>query len=65
MPWNFSGKNPIILPERKGRSDPCLEVVDGESVYVGGVLAADSAGSEMGSSAAEVLSMTSLGKSQL
>jgi len=42
-----------------------LEVVDGESVYVGGVLAADSLGSEMGSRAAQVLSKTSLGKSQL
>lgn len=31
-------------------------------MYVGGVLAADSAGSEMGSSAAEVLSMTNLGR---
>lgn len=46
-------------------ADPFLEVADGESVYVGGVLAGDSAGSEMGSSATEVLSMTSLGKSQL
>ena len=58
-------EEPNNTPERKGRSDPWLEVVDGESVYVGGVLAAGSFGSEMGSRAAEVLSKTSLGKSQL
>lgn len=34
-------------------------------MYVGGVLAADSFGSEKQSRAAEVLSKTSLGKSQL
>ena len=41
-----------------------MEVVDGESVYVGGVLAAGSFGSEMGSRAAEVLSKTSLGEEE-